>query len=380
MRGIEFFSALTEARPTDSRWSDLAAGIVVFRLAEAALNDVRTDRSLLSEAKRQVAGVTRLTLNLRLRDILKGLESPAQRDSNWRRTVGRKLMAYGLELHRAGEYGPAADAFALIYECVPDDPALHTQAMQQRAFMLRLLARFDDAEVVYHHLEQSASEVADVATRLEAQLGMARLVAGRGNLPAAEDIIRSVVRDARHFRQATVAANGLIDLAWIAGARHKPDEVLTYSYEALPHIGLRSIDGDELRERTLINIATALRELSRSTAATTVARHVATVARSADLRAAALTVLYHVAIDDRNAPMAAAYRDALATERMATTTALEYYEAMTREHATFERFADARVSAKRMLAVSEVLRLNEFSFRAEAALKELANGRVPNVL
>jgi len=166
MRGLEFFSALAEAPPTDSRWSDLAAGIVVFRLAEAALTDVQTDQWSLNEAKRQVAGVTRFALNLRLRDILEGLESCSQRDSDWRRTVGRKLMAFGLELHRAGEYGPAADAFALIYECVPDDPALHMQAMQQRAFMLRLLARFDDAEVVYQRLEQFASDVADVAMRL----------------------------------------------------------------------------------------------------------------------------------------------------------------------------------------------------------------------
>ena len=56
---------------------------------------------------------------------------------------------------------------------------------------------------------------------------------------------------------------------------------------------------------------------------------------------------------------------------------VEYYHAIACEMATFGRFEEARLAAQKMLAVCEEHRLNEHSFRADQAIREIDRGAVP---
>jgi hypothetical protein len=281
-------------------------------------------------------------------------------------------MAYGHQLHDDGHFSPAVDVFTLIYDRAVKDVDIRLKAMHRCGYALRQLARFQDATRVYEMLHNQAVENGDERMTLEAELGLARCVVGRGDLHTGERLTRETVQRAKALSQTTVAAHGLIDLAWIAGASCRPHDVVSYSISAYA-----DLETDDQRERALINTATALRELRRPDSARNVASFVVRRGKSNYLRINALTLLYNLAIDARNAHEAAFYRRHLANLSMHPIATVEYYHAIACEMATFERFDEARLAAQKMLAVCEEHRLNEHSFRAEQAIRDIDRGAVP---
>jgi hypothetical protein len=244
--------------------------------------------------------------------------------------------------------------------------------MLRCGFALRQLARFQDANRVYEMLRTQSVKHGDERMALEAELGLARCVVGRGDLQTGDRLTRDVIQRARTLNQNAVVANGLIDLARIAGASCRPYDVVAYSLSAYA-----DLETDDQRERVLVNIATALRELRRPDSARTVASFVVRRGKANDLRINALTLLYNLAIDGRNAHEAAFYRRHLANLSMRPIATVEYYHAIACEMAMFGRFDEARLAGQKMLAVCEEHRLNEHSFRAEQAIREIDRGAVP---
>lgn len=372
MHGFPFLLAMANETQDSAQWSALAAGAVVIRLADGALRHGYFDEPALRSARQQVGRLTDLAVHRRLRDLLDVMTPDAIRSGEWERTLGTRLVAYGVELHAAGQYGPAADVFALTAERLAADHNLRMQALLRRAFALRVMSRFDDAEAVYLELESFAIEQQDVTMELEARLGFGKLMINRGNIPAAIPIIESVSEDALRDGIASVRAKALIDRAAIAGIQRDAVGALRYSAaacEILPH-------GTD-RDRCRLNMAFACRELHRPADAAALAREVRDHGFDSDPRTQAVILLFHLAIDTRDRVAQRAAREWLDRAALSSFQRAEYFEAQARERAFADDFEQALVALEQMLSIAESDQLAELIFRAESAMRDIRRHRVP---
>jgi hypothetical protein len=355
-----------------TQWDEVAAGAMVYRLANDALRFGLVDDSAAQTARDQIEHVGRAIVRERLIMVVKAVTPEAQARPDWPDSLITCLMAYGHQLHDDGHFSPAVDVFTLVYERPGSDVDIRLKAMHRCGFALRQLARFQDAKRVYEALRTRSVDVGDERMTLEADLGLARCVVGRGDLQTGDRLAREAVKRAKALNQTAVAANGLIDLAWIAGASCRPHDVIAYSRRAYA-----DLESDDQRERVLLNAATAFRELREPASARTIASFVARRGKSNYARINARTLLYNLAIDARNAQEAAFYRRYLADFSMHPIGTAEYFHAVACEMATFGRFKEARDAAQDMLAVCEDHRLNQHWFRAEQAIHDIDRGAVP---
>src|SRR5262245_34298451 len=355
-----------------SQWEEVAAGAMVYRLANDALRFGVADDCAARFARDQIEHVGRAIVRERLMMVVNSVTPEAQARADWPDSLITRLMAYGHQLHDDGHFSPAVDVFTLVYERPGTNADIRLTAMHRCGFALRQLERYQDAKRVYELLRTRSVENVDDRMTLEADLGLARCVVGRGDLHTGRRLTKEAVKRARALNQTAVAANGLIDLAWIAGALCRPHDVVSHSRRAYA-----DLESDDQRERVLVNTATALRELRQPDSARTVANCVARRGKSNALRVNALTLLYNLAIDAQNAHEAAFHRRQLENFSMHPIATVEYYHAIACEMATFRRFKEARVAAHDMLAVCEQYRLNEHWFRAEQAIHDIDRGFVP---
>lgn len=373
MHGFSFLQAMAEETHGSARWSALAAGAVVARAAASALKHGRFDESAVRLARQQVARVSDLGVHRRLRDILDLMTVDAI-NADWRRSIGTRLVAYGVELHADGCYAPAADVFALVAELLADDAGLRMQALQRRAFALRVMSRFDDAETVYVELEALAIEHRDVTMELEARLGLGKLMINRGNIPAAIPIIEAVGEDALRDGIVSLRAKALIDRAAIAGIQNDALGALRFSAaasELLAH-------GTD-RDRCHINMAYAYRDLGRPDESATLAREVRDHGFDSDQRALAVILLYHLAIRARDNIAQRMAREWLDRASLSPLQQAEYFEAIAYDRAVAKDFDAAGVALNRVMAIAESNQLAELIFRVEAALRDVLRHRVPAI-
>lgn len=232
--------------------------------------------------------------------------------------------------------------------------------------------------MTYAELRERAVRARHTKMRLEAELGLARCVGYRGDLPRAETMMLDLSKAAKRAKALDIYGSALTDLTWIAGARRRPYEALRYGHEALFCIG-GHILCDDVQMRVLSNIAQALRELASLGVAARVAEHVLANAPSDEVRANACILLYNIAIDERDETASRSRQDRLSKFRLTPWLAAEYYEALAREHATFDRFADAEREIARMVAVAEAHKLAELVIRGDRALADIRKGRVPTI-
>lgn len=355
-----------------TQWEEVAAGAMVYRLANDALRSEFADDRAVEIARDQIERVDRAIVRNQLMMLVSLVAPEARARADWPHILITPLLAYGHQLHEDGHYSPAVDVFTLIYDRAVKDVGICLEAMQRCGFALRQLARFEDAKRVYEMLHSQSVANGDERMMLEADLGLARCVVGRGDLQTGDRLTRDVVQRAKTLNQTAAAANGLIDLGWIAGAACRPHDVVSYSRRAYP-----DLDSDEQRGRALINTATALRELRQPDSARIVASSVVRREISNHLRVNALTLLYNLSIDAQNAHEAAFHRRHLADFSMPPIATVEYYHAIACEMATFGRFKKARVAAEDMLEVCEQYQLNQHLFRAEQAIHDIDQGAVP---
>ena len=224
MRWLGFAERMAELNQ-GSQWDELAAGAMVYRLANDALRFGFADERAAQFARDQIERVDRVIVRERLMLLMSFLTPEAQARGDWPDSLITRLMAYGHQLHDDGHFSPAVDVFTLIYDRAGKDVDIRLKAMLRCAFALRQLARFQDARRVYEILHTQSVESGDERMALEAELGLARCVLGRGDLQTGERLTREVIQRATALNQTAVVANGLIDLAGIAGASCRPYDV-----------------------------------------------------------------------------------------------------------------------------------------------------------
>lgn len=377
MRIIGFLETLTAVAADPERWDEVSTGMLAFRVAIDALEHGHLEMASYRMAAHAARRLPDMPTNRQLQFIIDAAAPDSRRHPDWRLMLVRRLHGYGLHLHSHGMLACAIDVFALVATTDAADDELRLHAMHRKAFALRLLSRLSDAETEYLFLESIARQCGDRRMQLEAELGLAKVTIDRGNIPEAIPLVESVVEKARAWQKNDILAKALVDRAAIAGIRRQPAHVLECSDEALPWIA----DPTD-RDRTLVNMAFAFRELEHPLAARALARMLSRSAVDADQRIAATILSYHIAVDAEDYEHAAHCRSALADVPLSPAFSAEYYEAMayeaarrTPQDATQHDVAIA--AAHRMASIAQEHRLNEIAERAERALRDIRAGRLP---
>ncbi|HTE46541.1 MAG TPA: hypothetical protein VK636_14915 [Gemmatimonadaceae bacterium] len=370
MIGMGFFQTLATRAPVDMEWLQLRAGFSVFRASHAALFVDESFEDIERDANEHIVKV----IDFRLSGMLKRLlVSAVQADLPGQRPeIGAQLMAYGIELHSRGHLQAAVDVFTLVFDTATGDADIRLLAIQRRAFALRLLSQFDDAEVSYHQMIALAKQARDVSKRLEGQLGLAKVAIDRGNLPLARTAVQRVVRRAIRYSEPTIAAKAKIDLARIAGLSDDPIGALDFTRQALEW----TTDAND-RDRALMNMATALRELGRSFSAGAIAAELRVSAIDGDLRAKATVLAYNVAIDEGDQNMMRDCRDSLSVTVLPPLVEARFHEATARDAAARGETQEALAAIQRVLAIAESNKLAETIFTADRAMEDVLEGRIP---
>lgn len=374
MLGIGFFEAMADLADTDPLYLALTAGMMVIRIAADVLEGKLTPAQMqYTRARRAIGEMRDLPQMAALRALLDAAAPDAAWNPHGRAFLCGQLMAYGIRLHEGAHFRPAVDVFDLAATATDDDD-VKLQAIHREAWAQRLLANFDEAERLYESLEHLAEGWNAGRMQFQAQIGLARVLLDRGNVPAAESALLDVARAAEIAEDREIFANAMISLARIAGLRGQPREVLRRSYRAFPYATLR-----DDRERLLINMAMALRELGEHESAVWAAQYTAEIAQNSEPRAHAKIILLNLAVDREDHLAASALCGDLRLMPMTPVIAAEFYEALSRKHATSGRYGDAVATARRMLSVAEEHRLSEHILRADKAIHDLERNVVPAI-
>ena len=105
---------------------------------------------------------------------------------------------------------------------------------------LALLARFDEARAVFDQGLAAAREAHDRLTELRFAVLLANLLIDRGNLEGAEELLSTIIDDARKTRDPLAVANLYWSQARLHLSQHRPD--LAARYARLAHATLEATE------------------------------------------------------------------------------------------------------------------------------------------
>jgi tetratricopeptide (TPR) repeat protein len=373
MKGLAFLEAAVLRADDPTTPEFLAAGIVV-RFAIGALRGSMPTWSGLHHAQEMIDAVEDEGAANLLRAIGDTMWAVDDNENFGVVTslVCSRLAAYGDSLHSRGFYPQAIDIFDLLIWAPVCDLDLRMQAMLARGFACRVSQRFDDAELSYLQLRVKAHEHRAEHMRLEAELGLARIVAQRGNIADFQQMLDRLIPQAENFGNPAILEKVYVDRAFAAGSRHRYVEALHYSY-----LALEGMKNATRRARTLVNIGAALRELGEHVAAVAVSDHGMEIAADSETRLAHIFTRYHLAIDVEDWTTVKLTRALLRPLRSTPAHRVSYLEAVAREYATRAKWQLAQRALEQMISIASAAQLSEYSERGEIALADVGIGVVP---
>jgi len=230
---IELLGRLDENGP---EWRPTVAGLAVLRFVDWRLEheDLRTaaDWDAVETIRRAL---------LELADgnpvraaLLSVLERASGANVN-RIEVAQSLMRCGRALNLSGRWALAVDVFETVDSIVEAglNPSLVVQANISRGAALRRLGNWDASADAYAHAAHIAHAAADTAGVLQVEVGRANTHIARGNLPAAESLLESVVEEARAQGFGTVLGMALHSRCTVAHQRGFFSDAVRLGYDAL---------------------------------------------------------------------------------------------------------------------------------------------------
>ncbi len=377
---LPFFEALAaEADEASPAWRRLSAGLVVLRAFDGWLRHVRRgdpapEASRLRAARELAdavdAGATE-------RAVLVGLTEAMMAPGRPVEVVRGHLLAYARRLQLDARWRLAADVYRTFVEA-RDPMDVSTDAIEaafQCGYCYRMAGDVDEATVAYDIGEALAIAAGDRYGMLRARVCQAKLVAQRGNLPAAEAALDAVIRDAEAAGERRALSLALTDRMAVAGRRGQFEEAATFGYRAL-----RITDDALMREPILADIATALGDAGHPDAARDVHLVLAETAREPRTRGLARVNLLVAAGRDGDELAFERYRRQLAEVPLPADLQAHYQLAVGDGRARFGQVEAAVAAYRTALEVAEQHQLNELVFRAEAsleALRQQERSRVP---
>ena len=329
MLGDSFVQAAADAAVAGDREAHrrVTASWRVLLVAWDILERSTCNLALTRIARREVKTLDYVTLRGHLETMLNVADGTAYcRD--WRVELARRMLEYAEFLRRIVKWNLAADVYGMLAHVLdlPDD--IRIAAVAGHAFALREMRQLDEADLAYYHLREIANAAGDLDMKLQADLGLAKILGSRGDLAGMESGARHVVAVAQAYGCPDVEGMAHIDLSYIAGMRDDHEDAIRHCDAAI-----RCQLTEFQDERCRLNMAFAYRQLGWVEDARGMASLVAAQSPHENHRHQAALLLYDIAIAARDAGAVAYYRASLtrAFDRLTPVQREEFQQYRARE-------------------------------------------------
>ena len=367
MRHRAFFTELAALGDAEPSWRAVTAGLVVLRLVEAWVEEgagmvaadswgVRSVRTAIEDmpegmpARRLLAGVVDALIAARAGDL---------------HAVAPRLMAYARSLDLDARWTLAADVYDTILNHVHpvEDADVAVNALLRRGFCLRQTGDLPSASAVYATAAEVATRSGDIIGALHARIGEAKVLAAKGNLPAADALLEDTVARASEHELTEVRSIATHDRSYIAHMRGQYDAAVRFAYDAM-----RESTSERERDRILGDLAGSFYMLGLRSAARDAFSILAATAQEQYQRWVATINLMELAAEEGVSLQFERFRQQLAGAKLPPLLRTQFELHVGRGYQTFGEYSAAQTWLERAARSASAHSLNQFLFEAENAL------------
>jgi tetratricopeptide (TPR) repeat protein len=274
-------------------------------------------------------------------------------------------MAYARSLDLDARWSLAADVYdTILSHAHPvEDADVVVNALLRRGHCLRQLGALAEASAVYVTAAEVATRASDIIGALRARIGEAKVLAERGSLPAADEMLESAAALAGEHALREVRSAATHDRSHVAILRGRYDAAVRFAYDAL-----RESSNEHERERILNDLATAFSMLGVKSAARDAFLIIAATAREQYLRWAATINLMELAADESVRLQFERYRQQLASAQLPPLLQVQFELHVGRGYQTLGEPDLAQTWLERAAGSAASHAFNKLVFEAEEAL------------
>ncbi len=358
---LPFYEALADLDESTDDWRALSAGLLSVRLFDRWVDEADSGRRL---SRWEISGVAEavdaVAVTSPVRSILRSFvaavsvnESPV--------SVLPILVAYARTLQHDALWMPAADVYLMVTTHATDDDLAMSSAYL-RGFCLRTVGELDAALESYETGRALAVRVGDLSGMLQADVSLAAIASHKGNLPAAEATLDTVIARAEPASRAcaNVLSRALHDRGVVAARRGRPDEAVGYCHRALD-----LCEQPVERERILGDMGVLLKQAGDREAARDTHMILYATARASETRLVAALNLMELAAVDENEPLFERYRRGLVDAPLPPMYRAYFQLYVGDGHARFGRPEAARESWDAAARTAEEHSANQVRLMAE---------------
>lgn len=367
MRHLAFFTELASLEDADPSWRAVTAGLVVLRLVDAWVEEgagiVAADswgvRSVRAAVEDMPEGMPARTL---LTGVVDVLTSARGGDLH---AVAPRLMAYARSLELDGRWTLAADVYETILARVHpvEDADVAVNALLRRGHCLRQTGDLAGASAIFGTAAEVAMRAGDMIGQLRAGIGEAKILAARGNLPAADSLLDRTVTLAAEHDLKEVRSMATHERSYVAHVRGQYDAAVRFAYDAMQHAG-----NEIERDRILGDLAGSFYMLGVKSAARDAFLILASTARDQYQRWAATINLMELSAEEGLRLDFERYRQQLASASLPPLLQTQFELHVGRGYQTFGEFPAARTWLERAISTATEHSFNQLVFEAEGAL------------
>ena len=369
-----FFEALARCENEScAEWRTTSAGLLTLRLFDDWVMEGGSAVSLDSWGLRCVReSISAIDSGSSVRALLTSLVDSMQLARHARvAVVAPRLMAYARALQFDAKWALAADVYRAVLQNA--EPAADTDvviaANMQLGACMRVLAQWSEARGAYAAAAEVAAFTGDVASVLKARIAEANVMMARGNLPAAEKILDSVIESADESGLTEIRAFALQDRGAVARQRGDIERAVGCAYEALS-----TFESQVAKDRALADLAVAFTDMKLFDAARDANLMLAATAHEQYTRWVAVINLLEIASLDRREPVFEQYRRELLAANLPASLEAHYYYYVGQGYRTFGRNEQAKQALERAIDAASKHQINEVVIKAEQSLSEIAAG------
>ncbi|MEO8562218.1 MAG: hypothetical protein ABI601_09100 [bacterium] len=367
MRHLPFFTELAALEGEDPSWRCVTAGLVVLRLVDSWIEEGAAVVAADSWGVRSVrAAIEDMPTTVPARTILTGVvDALTSSHGGDLHAVAPRLMAYARSLDLDASWSLAADVYqTVITHAHPiEDSDVAVNALLRRAHCLRVLGDLPAAMAEYGTAGQVARASNDMMSDLRSRIGEAKILADKGNLPAADAILEAAAAEAESLELTQVRSIASHDRSYIAHLRGQYDSAVRFAYDAM-----RDCSNERERDRILGDLAGSFYMLGLKSAARDAFLILANTAREQYMRWTATINLMELAAEEGVSIQFERYRQQLTSETLPPMLQAQFELHVGRGYQTFGEYDAARSWLERAVRTASTHSLNQLAFQAEESL------------
>lgn len=370
MMDLPFLEQMARAR-SKAEFDRTAAGFAAVQVYRTIRRDGYDAKSHGDALKRIRDDLTAITSETRIHAALQSL---VQVLPYWgqggdvcvgSRAVFTSLLIYGRALGDEGEWNLARLVFSIVGEDSELDGETWTSAearlMMGRAS--RMCADWEASRTAYARAYQLGIEAGDLSISLRARIGEANNLWSRGDFPAARQILNTTARRARESCPE-VLPRVTLAIAGVANAAGEYERAIHLAFGLLASLD----DDDELRHKTLIDLAAFLTDYGLPDVASTALHIVERAAPETQVRVHARLNLFFLAARHEDEASFDALRATLSTDPLTPRQQTQYALFSAQGYRRFGKSDAALQCVQRAVELANKFELFQLMFEAESEL------------